>query len=136
MAVGGDLSEITFNHPTLGSGTLFVKVNEDSGFDTGGFRSEDDESGLDSGGNMIDVMTQKRWSVEAVVAWDMNVREDLENVVAMAESQELSQWTIAHINGVVYQGTGKPVGDLKGAGKAATFPLKLSGGGKLRKISG
>jgi hypothetical protein len=134
--VGGDLSEITFNHPTLGSGTIFVKVNEDSTFDLGGFRSEDDEKGLDSGGNMIDVMTRSRWSVESVAAWDMNVREDLEKVTQMAESPEVAQWTISHINGAVYQASGKPVGDLKGAGKSATFPLKLSGGGKLKKISG
>jgi hypothetical protein len=136
MAVGGDLSEITFNHPTLGSGTIFVKIDEDSTFDLGGLRSSDDDKGLDSGGNMIDVMSQSRWSVDSVAAWDMNIREDLEKVTEMAGSPELAGWTISHINGAVYSGTGKPVGDLKGAGKAATFPLKISGGGKLKKISG
>lgn len=134
--VGGDILEVTFNHPTLGSGTLFPKADEDSTLDLGGFRATDDESKVDGGGNNIKELVRKRWSAELVIAWDMNVREELEAVTEMAGSAEDGQWTITHVNGSVYQGTGSPVGDLKGAGKAATFPLKISGGGKMKKISG
>ena len=44
-ATGGDILEITFNHPTLGSGTIYPKSGEDSTLITGGFRSEDEDTG-------------------------------------------------------------------------------------------
>ena len=52
--IGGDILEITFNHPTLGSGIIFPKAAEDSTFDLGGFRSNDDAAGVDGSGEMID----------------------------------------------------------------------------------
>lgn len=131
---GGDIVEITFNHPTLGSGTIFPKAAEDNTFDTGGLRSSDDDNMIDGGGNMIDQMHRKRWSLETTVAWDMNSRQDLEKLVALASSPVLASWTITHINGDIYGGIGKPIGDLKGNGNTATFPLKLAGGGILKQI--
>jgi hypothetical protein len=133
-AVGGDILEVAFNHPTIGSGTIFPKANEDSTLDLGGFRSDDGEDGIDGSGNMIDKMTRKRWGAEMVAAWDNNVRQELEKMVALAESAVPAVFTISHVSGAVYKGTGKPVGDLKGAALNATFPLKLAGGGKLKKI--
>jgi hypothetical protein len=134
MAVGGDILEITYNHPSLGSGVLFAKANEDSTFDEGGFRSNDDESMVDGGGNMIDQINRVRWSFESTISWDMNNREELAKLVAMAGSPAPADWTITHINGSVFSGKGKPVGDLKANGNQATMPLKLSGGGILKKI--
>lgn len=134
MAVGGDIIEIQYNHPTLGSGTLYPKADEDSTFDPGGFRSADEVNGVDGAGNMIDTLTRRRWSLETTVSWDMNSRQELEAVIAMAGSTEQADWTITHVNGTVYGGKGKPVGDLAGAGKGATFPLKLSGGGIMKQI--
>jgi hypothetical protein len=134
MAVGGDILEITYNHPTVGSGVLWAKANEDSTFDEGGFRSNDDESMIDGGGNMIDQINRVRWSFETTLSWDMNQREELAKLVAIAGSPVPADWTISHINGSVYSGKGKPVGDLKGNGNQATLPLKLSGGGVLKKI--
>lgn len=131
---GGDVIEITFNHPTLGSGIIFPKSNEDSTYDLGGLRSNDDANGVDGGGNLIDEMTRVRWSLEATVAWDMNVKKDLELVTAMAGSAVPAVWTWENVNGIVYRATGKPVGDMAGNGKAATFPLKISGGGTAKQI--
>jgi hypothetical protein len=136
MAVGGDIIEITFNHPTLGNGTIFPKSNEDGTFDLGGFRSNDDDNMIDGGGNMIDQINRSRWSLETVVSWDMNLRTDLEKVVAIAGSPVQADWTFSHINGTVYGGKGKPVGDLKGNSNSATFSLKIAGGGILKKIVG
>ena len=84
MAVGGDIIEITYNHPTLGSGVIFPKAAEDSTFNPGGFRSTDDNNMVDGAGNMIDQMNRSRWSFEGTIAWDMNVAEDLEKIVAQA----------------------------------------------------
>lgn len=133
-AVGGDILEIAFNHPTLGSGTVFPKANEASSLSPGGFRSDDSDDGVDGSGQMIDKQTRKRWSAESVVAWDNNSRQDLEKMVALAESPVQATFTISMVSGAVYKGTGKPVGDLVGDSLNATFPLKLAGGGKAKKI--
>lgn len=135
MAVGGDIVEVTFNHPSLGSGTIFPKSAEDSTFDLGGFRSNDDGNMIDGGGNMIDQMNRVRWSFETTVAWDANVDETLEKLVGLASSPDQADWTFTSINGTIYGGKGKPVGDLQGNGNSATFALKISGGGTLKKIA-
>jgi hypothetical protein len=44
MAVHGDILEVTYNHPTLGSGVFYPKANEGNKFDPGGFRNNDDAS--------------------------------------------------------------------------------------------
>lgn len=132
--VHGDILEITFNHPTLGSGIFNPKSTEDTTYDLGGFRSDDNEDGVDGAGNMIDRMTRKRWSFEAPIAWDANNAETLEKLNALAASPVQAQWTITSINGTVYGGQGKPVGDLKGNGANGTIQLKVSGGGKLKKV--
>ena len=134
-SIGGDITELTFNHPTIGSGTLFVKASEDSTFDLGGLRSNDDANGVDGGGNTIRQMNHVRWFVEVTASWDMNTRKDLEKVTAMAADPVEAEWTVSHINGVTYGGTGSPVGDLNGNGNTATFPLKISGGGVLKQIA-
>lgn len=134
MAVGGDILEVTFNHPTLGSGTIFPKSSEDSTMNLGGFRSTDDNAMIAGNGEIIDQIHQTRWSVETKVAWDMNTREDLEKVVSLAASPVPATWTFTHINGTIYGGTGKPVGDYNGNGNDATFTLKVSGGGVLKKL--
>jgi len=136
MAVGGDITEITFNHPTLGTGIIFPKSSEDSTFDLGGFRSNDDANMIDGSGEMIDQLNRARPFVEVTVAWDMNTREDLEKITELNASPVLSDWTFTHVNGTVYGGTGKPVGDVQGNANAATFPLKISGGGTFKKIVG
>ena len=131
-AVGGDITEITYNHPTLGTGTIYPKAKEDSTLNLGGFRSEDDENGVDGSGRTIDKMNRVRWSAECVIGWDNNVAKELEAIVAMAESPVEADWTVTHVSGQVYGGTGKPVGNLDGAMGAATFSLKIAGGGKMR----
>jgi hypothetical protein len=133
MATGGDIIEITYNHPTIGSGVIFPKAAEDNTFDLGGVRSTDDMNMIDGGGNMIDQMNRARWSVEALVVNDMNTQNELEKCVQMAESSVLASWTFTHINGTVYVGTGKPVGDLAANVNQTTFTLKVSGGGRLKK---
>lgn len=134
MPVGGDILELQYSHPTLGSGTIYPKSNEDSTFDLGGFRSVDDANMIDGGGNMIDQMNRVRWSASLTVAMEMNTDNTLDNMVQLTESPTLATWTITHINGTVWKGTGKPVGDLSGNANNATFPLKISGSGKMQKI--
>lgn len=134
MAVGGDIVEITFNHPTIGSGTLYPKASEDSTFNPGGFRSEDDMSKIAGNGIMIDTMNRQRWSFEVPISWDMNDANELPKLIELAGSPVLADWTITVINGTVWGGKGKPVGETPGNGNTAIITLKVSGGGLLEKI--
>lgn len=134
--VAGDILEITYNHPTIGSGTLYCKVNEDSQVDLGGYRSEDDDSMTTSDGQMIDKINAKRWSYEAPpIAWDMTETDELGKLVQLSASPIPADWTITSISGVIWGGKGKPVGDLKGSTNTGQIPLKLAGGGQLKQIA-
>jgi hypothetical protein len=135
-AVGGDITEITYNHPTLGTGTWFPKASEDSTFDPGGIRGNDDANMVDGGGRTIRQLNRVRWSFAGTVAWDMNSANELEQARKLAASPVEADWTISHINGTVWGGKGAPVGDVQGNGNAGTFSIKLSGGQGLEKIIG
>jgi len=135
-SIGGDILEVTYNHATLGSGRFLPKSAEDSTYDLGGFRGNDDANMVAGSGDNIRQMNNARWSFEVTVAWDANTRTDLEKMTALAGDPVEADWTFTSINGTVYGGKGAPVGDMQGNGNAATFTLKVSGGGKLKKISG
>lgn len=136
MATGGDLIEATCNHPTLGNSTLFFKAAEDGTFDLGGYFSSDDANMVDGGGNMIDQINRKRWKVSSAISWDMNSADELSKIAGLSASPVLGDWTFSHINGTVWGGKGKPVGDYEGNTNQATFTITIAGGGKLKKISG
>ncbi len=127
MAVGGDIIEVTYNHPTLGSGTFFPKSSEASNYDTGGFRSKDESNAIDGGGTPIDTMNQVRGFFETTISNDMNTNQELEKLVALAESPVPATWVFSVINGVSYSGSGKPVGDLQGDVDKAVIKLKVAG---------
>jgi hypothetical protein len=135
-SVGGDIIEVTWNHPTLGSGVLYPKAAEDSTIDLGGLRGADDANMVAGNGENIKQLTRTRWSVEVTVANDMNTREDAEKMGALAGSPVDAEWTFSSINGTVWGGTGSPVGDIQPNANAATFTLKVAGGGVLKKIVG
>lgn len=135
-AIGGDIIEITYNHPTLGSGIWFPKSAEDSTFDLGGIRGADDANMIDGGGANIKQLNRVRWSFEGSVAWDGNTANELNQAKLLAGDPIDAEWTFTHINGTVWGGTGSPVGDIQGNGNAATMSLKVSGGGEMKKIVG
>lgn len=133
--VGGDITEITWNHPTLSSGVIRIKASEDNTYDLGGVRGNDDDSQVTGVGDKIRQLNTKGWSVNVTVAWDMNVGLDLEKLNTLAGDPVEANWTVTHINGSIYSGLGSPVGDLVGNVNNATFPLKLAGGRKLEKVA-
>ena len=130
---GGDTLEITWNNPNLGSGVAFAKAAEAGTLNPGGVRTNDDMNGIAGSGEAIYSLSQQRWSFEIVMAWNMQSDLTLEKLVALAGDPAESQWTVSNLNGAIYSGSGKPVGDLPGDMLAATFPLKLSGSGKFQK---
>jgi hypothetical protein len=134
MAVSGDIIEVTCNHRELGEFIFSPKSGEASTYNLGGFQSADDDGMVTANGQMIDQMTNKRWSFEVPVMWDMNTNLELENAQALQSHPVAGDWTFTHINGTVYAGTGKPVGTLSADANAGTFTLKVAGGNRLRQI--
>ncbi len=133
---GGDIIEITYQHPTAGSGTIFCKAGEDGTVDPGGYRSNDDANMITGDGQIIDQINRVRWSFEAPpVAWDMTDRDEITKITEMAASPQLGDWTITSISGAIWAGKGKPVGDVQGATNTSQVTLKLAGSGKLIKQS-
>jgi hypothetical protein len=134
--IAGGFTEITWNHPTLGTGVLFPKSSEDSTLDLGGNRSTDDANMITANGQMIDQINYVRPSFEATIANDMNSNMEAEKINALASSPVLADWTFTHQSQAVYAGKGKPVGDIQVNTNAATFSLKLAFTGKVSKIAG
>ena len=131
---GGDIIEVTYSHPTVGSGILQIKSNEDTTVKKGGFMTDDDASGITGGGEAIYKMSRTRWEAElGPVAWDMTDRDELTKLQEMASSPLEADWTFGVVNGAVWSGKGKPVGDIAGNTNAATIAVKLAGGGTLSK---
>lgn len=131
---GGDLTEITCNHPTLGNFTFATKSNESYTLDPGGKRSNDDANMITGNGEFIDQINQVRWSFEGPLMADFTSNNEMKNIPLLAESAELGTWTFTHISGVVWRGKGKFVGDFQIDTNTAQITSKLAGGGKLEKL--
>jgi hypothetical protein len=131
---GGDLLEITCNHPTLGNFTFATKANESYTLDPGGKRSADDASMITGNGAMIDQVNNVRWSFEGPLMADFDSGNEIENLPKLAEASELGTWTFAHISGVIWRGRGKFVGDLAVDTNTAQLTAKIAGSNKLEKL--
>ena len=83
--IGGDILEISYKHPTLGSGTWFPKAGEDLTLDNGGYNSADESDGLTADLQPITKITAKRWMCEGSVAWDMSGNDELDQAGKLAE---------------------------------------------------
>ena len=132
--IGGDILEVTCNHPTEGSLTFATKSNESYTLDPGGFRSNDDANMITGNGVFVDQVNRVRWSFEGALMVDFGSGNELEKLTAMSESSDLGTWTISMISGDVFTGKGKPVGDIQADSNTAQMTVKLSGGGKLAKL--
>lgn len=135
MAVGGDIIEITYNHPSLGSGVLYPKAGEDNSYFPGGIITSSDETMIDGGGNPIWQKNRRRAYFVAVCANDQNQGQELEKMIELSASPVPADWTFAIINGTVYGGSGMPVDSFEGNINQATFSLRVEGGG-FKKIVG
>lgn len=135
-AVGGDIIEVTYDHPTLGSSRFYAKSEEDGTIDRGGFRTSDDANGITGSGETIRKITRVRWSLEVMIRWDMSLGLDVQKLSDLAADPVEANWTFSHVSGVTWGGRGAPVGDIQGSTGEATTTMKISGGGVLSKITG
>lgn len=132
--VAGYIQEITFNHPTVGSGVLYTIQDSDASIDAGGIRSADEMGGVDSGGRMIDQKSQNRWMVSCEISNAVNATQEMEKLAAIAASTEEAEFTFTHISGIVFRGKGQVVGDIAPNLTSAKMAVKFSGGGQLARI--
>jgi hypothetical protein len=131
--VFGDCTEIVVNH---GSKTyrFFPKANESFTIDKGGIRGNDDANQVTSNGQMMSQLNRARWSIEGPIAVDQISDAELSSLNVMAASPSLGTWQFSMISGAIYQGVGRPVGDLNTDSNSGMMTLKVAGGGQLLKI--
>ncbi|MBX9450023.1 MAG: hypothetical protein KL787_10040 [Taibaiella sp.] len=134
MPVAGDIIEVTCNHPTLGTFSFAPVAGEDSTYNPGGFITADENTAVNGRGESIDKLNRVRWSFEVLTSWDKRGQGEDKQISDLAASLDPGDWTFTNADGTVYAGKGKPVGDLNFNGNAGTFPLKVSGGGKLEIV--
>jgi hypothetical protein len=133
LKTGGVITDITWNHPQLGTGVIYAKGSEDSTYDPGGLRSGDDANMIDGAGNAIYSVNPVRPSFEVKISWDWD--DDTLGVLAdMGASPYEGTWTFTNVNGVIYKLIGKPVGDIQGNGNESTIQLKIQGSGVMQII--
>lgn len=128
----GDVDEIVCQHPT-GEYRFFPKANESATIDKGGVRANDDASQVTSNGQMMSQLNRVRWSFEVPIANDADGSTS-ENLNTLTAHAELGTWTFSLLNGTIFKGTGRPVGDLQEDSNAGTMTLKVSGGNRLEKL--
>lgn len=131
---GGDLLEITCNHPSLGNFTFKTKSNESYTLDPGGRRSADDSSMITGDGQMIDQVNSVRWGFEGPLVADFSTGNEIKNLPLLSESFELATWTFSHISGTTWRAKGKYVGDISIDTNTAQITAKIAGGGKLEAL--
>lgn len=135
MATGGDILEVTYNHPTLGSGVFYPKSGEDNTFDPGGIRTTSDANMIDGSGNPIYQQNRVRGFFEIVIANDFNTQDTAKVLADLAADPVPAEWAFSSINGTTYSGSGKVVGDIQPNLNQATMTLRVEGG-VFRKTSG
>lgn len=126
MATHGDILEITSNHPDFGLQRFFPIADQSNTLDTGRIRTADEESGIAGNGDPVFKMNRMRGSLECIIENDMNIRNDAENIAALSGSPKPSVWTVSMINGAVWKGTGKPVGDVKPDTNTGQLTIKVA----------
>lgn len=131
--IGGDILEIVVQH-TLGEFRYQAKSNESFTLDPGGVRTNDDAGQITGSGTAILQKNRVRWSLEGPIAVDPISNNEFDSLAKLAEHSEQGVWTITHISGTIYRGTGTVVGDLAVDTNSAQMTLKVSGSGKLEKI--
>jgi hypothetical protein len=127
--IGGDITEVTFNNPSVGSGFFKAKAGEGNSYDTGGIRTDDDDKSITGDGEPIWTQNRKMGHFQILIGNDMSIRKDLEKLALLAGSVDETTWTFTVINGTTYRCTGRPVGDLLADIDKSTIPLKVASPG-------
>jgi hypothetical protein len=129
--VSGDIKQLTIDHDELGQLVLEHKSTEDATIDKGGFRSEDDDSGITSSLTRINKQTAKCWKLESVFGATDGAYDYLADLAASTVSAVI---TATFSSGLIRSGSGGVVGDTEHNEQAGTISVKFAGGGKFEVI--
>ncbi len=132
--LGTDITEITYNHPTLGNFTFATKSSESYNLDPGGRRGDDDANMVTGNGQNIRKINQVRWSFEGPLVADFDSNLEIDNLPKIAGDTDEGTLTISTLAGVVWRGQGSYVGDMVIDTSNSQFSAKFSGGGILEKL--
>ena len=132
--LGGDITEVTISHPSLGDFRFATKSDESYNIDFGGFRNADDSAAVTGNGKKIGKKNRVRWSFEGPLLVDLKNKVDQKNIQDLVNSDEDFTLTITHTSGAIWKGEGEIVGDLVIDSNTAQLPIKISGGGQLETI--
>ena len=110
----GDIKEITYNHPTIGSGRFRPKSGEGNTYKLGGYENNDDNNSISSDGDLIMTKNRVRGTLEAVVVNSTAEGESSDADIAnqLNESSVPADWTFTTQADAVYAGSGFPVGEV------------------------
>lgn len=125
MANFGDILSLTSNHPTLGSFVYKVLRTQDNTLDTGGDRTNDDINMKTGANEMVWQINGKGGQLNVTVVDDMQ-KKTAERLSQEAGALADSTWTLSHINGFVYSGEGRPVGDIIPNVNTGALTLKIN----------
>ena len=127
MAVGGDITELRVNHPTLGSLVFEVRANEGNTYDPGGFRANDDANAISTNGKPIKSISRVRAELNVMVVNDQNIVDTADFLSKLSGNPVDGDYTITMINGTVWKMKGSPVGDIKPDLLTSTVTVKFAG---------
>lgn len=132
--IGGDVKELVAQNATLGSFRFSPKANEAFTLNKGGFRNNDDSSGITGNGQTIRQINRMAWNVAGTVAVDFLSGNGFEDLDKLATAVSTTTWTITLVSGQIYKATGYPVGEMPVDTNTAMCTLKVQGGGQLEPL--
>ena len=134
--IGGQLTQITYNHPTLGTGTFAPKSSEESMINLGGLRSDSGVTDIAGDGQAIRKMNLHRWMVDTTIAFDSTAmgKSGLALLTALGANPQEAVWKFTHVSGSVSSGSGFPVEVIDGNLGSATIKIKFEGSNSLQEI--
>lgn len=123
----GDILEITYNHPEIGSGRFRPKSGEGNTYKLGGFQNNDDANAIGSEGTLIMQKNRVTGMLEAVVINTTAEGEesDADILQQLMNSPIPADWTFTTQADAVFAGNGHAVGEVAPDLNAGTFSMKV-----------
>ena len=123
MAIGGSIESISVNN------RLFpVASDADVTRELGGFNNEVLPNG---DGSSRKIMTRVTWRLDGVQLEIDNIRNDLEFLQSVADSQDWVPILITYVDGTSYQGRGTIEGEVTAMSQNATGSMNFKGPDRL-----
>lgn len=125
MSTGGSIESVT-----LDGRTFSVAADAESQRKLGGFENELQANG---DGTVREIKTRVAWSLDGITVDTDDAQGDAEFLQELQDRNGFYPVSITYASGVVYQGTGKIIGETPTSSQNATSAIALMGLGKLTR---